>query len=163
MPALTTPTRPTSTLPVFKIPVATCSSINAIVARIEAYHDQKFFMEEGQWEDGTQAIIDSLKAEEQHQDIEVQQLDIQYQHWKEQRALTEKAINSLRDNLSFIECEIETTIRSQERAKSKAREHRMQRASKPQDRHRDMTIETLYRDASRYGRLIADIVSACAP
>lgn len=117
----TTPTRPTSTLPVAKTSVATCSSIDAIVVRIEVYHDQKTFIEEGQWEDGTQAIIDSLdgtqaidslKAQEQHQDIEVQQLDIQYQHWKEQRALTEKAISILRGNFSSIECEIETTIRA---------------------------------------------------
>ncbi|KAM5348936.1 hypothetical protein ACJ41O_008759 [Fusarium nematophilum] len=158
MPVPTTPTRPISTLPVVKTPVATCSSIDAIVARIEAHHDQKIFIEEGQWEDGTQAIIDSLTAQEQRQDIEVQQLDFQYQHWKEQRAVIEKAIDVLRDNLSFIECEIETTIRSQEQAKSKAQKHRMQRASKLQDRRRDMMNETLYRDVSRYGRLITDII-----
>lgn len=72
-----------------------------------------------------------------------------------------------RDNLSSIECEIETIIRSQEQARSKAQKHRMQLASKLHDRRRDMITETLYRDVSRYGRLITDIIqivddSSCA-
>lgn len=97
-------------------PILTCpttATYHDIAVRIREYHDrQETFIEEGQGDNKAQAIVDSLKAQEEHQDLEVKQLDIQYQHLKDRRELNEKVISILRDNISSIECEIETNIRS---------------------------------------------------
>ncbi|KAK1957235.1 hypothetical protein LY78DRAFT_674622 [Colletotrichum sublineola] len=89
---------------------------------------------------------------------EMERLDIRLQNLRQQRIGAENEISILCNHISLLDHEIEQTARSQEQAKTKARERIIQEHSNIRDRYRDEFEKRLLADSSRDAMLIDDII-----